>query len=176
MNGERYGETMREIKKWNAHTHTSAQNCNVVIWNSMLFNRTEESRQRKPRKKNVCGKNVSTHHFTRVFLYLTVFYCVPLFVVRFRANMIFGHNCHNIAFSFSLQIQCSNVRCVLMHFNYWICIEDMHNSFIAIFFNRTISALQITYHCISECIKGLHFDAGSYSTEQRQTHTVATDR
>lgn len=77
-------QTMRREKMKCTHSYRRTSNCNVVIWNGMLFNQTERSRQRKP--KNLCGSNVSTHNFTRVFLYLTVFYCVPLFVVRFRGQ------------------------------------------------------------------------------------------
>lgn len=44
------------------HTHVAAEiNCNgVVIWNSMLYNQTEENAKEKKTPKNLCSKMLHT--------------------------------------------------------------------------------------------------------------------
>lgn len=179
MNGERYGKQCGNKKLKCTHSYeerTKLQRC-------YLEQHVIQSNRREPAKKtkNLCSKNVSTHNFTRVFLYLTVFYCVPLFVVLFRGQYDLRpqlpQHCVRILIAHSM----FTVHGVLMRFNYWICNEDMHSSFIVAifsFFNRTISALQIIYHCYSEYIKGLHCDAGSYSTARAsaKTQLLQTDK
>lgn len=65
------------MKKAATHTHAMEQIAMFVIWNSMLFNQTEENTKRKENQKFM-QQNV-THIILHVFfLYLTVFYCVSL--------------------------------------------------------------------------------------------------